>query len=89
MTQVQLQELQKRLWNIANDLRGKMGADEFRDYILGLIFYKYLSEKVFNSANQELKEEGLQFTDLDANNAEHQEFLEALKQESLENMGFF
>ena len=89
MTQVQLQELQKRLWNIANDLRGKMGADEFRDYILGLIFYKYLSEKVLNSANQELKDEGLQFTDLDAKNAEHQEFLEALKQESLENMGFF
>ncbi|MFX5521754.1 hypothetical protein ABTD78_21055, partial [Acinetobacter baumannii] len=28
MTHVQLQELQKRLWNIANDLRGKMGADE-------------------------------------------------------------
>lgn len=89
MTQVQLQELQKRLWNIANDLRGKMGADEFRDYILGLIFYKYLSEKVLNSANQELKDEGLQFTDLDAENAEHQEYLEALKQESLENMGFF
>lgn len=89
MNQVQLQELQKRLWNIANDLRGKMGADEFRDYILGLIFYKYLSEKVLNSANQELKEEGLQFSDLDAENEEHQEFLEALKQESLENMGFF
>ena len=89
MTQVQLQELQKRLWNIANELRGKMGADEFRDYILGLIFYKYLSEKVLNSANQELKGEGIQFTDLDAGNEEHQDFLEALKQESLENMGFF
>ncbi len=28
MTQVQLQELQKQLWNIANTLRGKMGADD-------------------------------------------------------------
>ena len=37
MTQVQLQQLQKQLWNIANTLRGKMGADEFRDYILGFI----------------------------------------------------
>jgi type I restriction enzyme M protein len=36
MTQVQLQQLQKQLWNIANTLRGTMGADEFRDYILGL-----------------------------------------------------
>ena len=38
MTQVQLQQLQKQLWNIANTLRGTMGADEFRDYILGFIF---------------------------------------------------
>ena len=29
--------LQKQLWNIANELRGKMNADEFRDYILGFI----------------------------------------------------
>ena len=36
--------LQTQLWNIANTLRGKMGADEFRDYILGFIFYKYRVE---------------------------------------------
>jgi len=42
----QLQQLQKHLWNIANDLRGKMGADEFRDYILGFIFYKYSLTKI-------------------------------------------
>ncbi|MCV5111548.1 type I restriction-modification system subunit M N-terminal domain-containing protein, partial [Escherichia coli] len=39
-----LSELQSRLWNIADTLRGKMNADEFRDYCLGFIFYKYLSE---------------------------------------------
>ena len=38
--------LEQQLWNIANTLRGKMDADEFRDYILGFIFYKYLSEKM-------------------------------------------
>ncbi|MCX6851977.1 MAG: type I restriction-modification system subunit M N-terminal domain-containing protein, partial [Verrucomicrobia bacterium] len=38
--------LQTQLWNIANTLRGKMGADDFRDYILGFIFYKYLSERM-------------------------------------------
>lgn len=31
------QELEKKLWAIANELRGNMGADEFRDYILGFI----------------------------------------------------
>ena len=34
--------LEQKLWDIANTLRGKMNADEFRDYILGFIFYKYL-----------------------------------------------
>ena len=28
--------LEKKLWAIANELRGQMGADEFRDYILGV-----------------------------------------------------
>ena len=38
MTEGQKQKLEQQLWNIANELRGKMGADEFRDYILGFIF---------------------------------------------------
>ena len=51
--------LEQQLWNIANDLRGNMGADEFRDYILGFIFYKYLSEKMYLYANKILKEDGM------------------------------
>ena len=58
------QQLQSQLWNIANDLRGNMGADEFRDYILGFIFFKYLSEKVELWANGLLKEDGINFKDL-------------------------
>ena len=46
MSEDQKQQLQSQLWKIANELRGKMNADEFRDYILGFIFYKYLSEKI-------------------------------------------
>ena len=41
----QKQQLEQQLWNIANTLRGKMDADDFRDYILGFIFYRYLSRK--------------------------------------------
>ncbi len=33
-------KLKQKLWNIADELRGKMNADEFRDYCLGFIFYK-------------------------------------------------
>lgn len=47
--------LEQQLWNIANELRGKMDADEFRDYILGFIFYKYLSEKTTLFANKLLQ----------------------------------
>lgn len=39
------QQLTSQLWAMANDLRGKMDASEYRDYILGFIFYRYLSEK--------------------------------------------
>jgi hypothetical protein len=45
MADEQRRLLEQQLWNIANTLRGKMDADEFRDYILGFIFYKYLSER--------------------------------------------
>ena len=56
--------LEQQLWNIANDLRGNMGADEFRDYILGFIFYKYLSEKMYLYANRILKQDGIQYDDI-------------------------
>ena len=51
MSEDQKKVLEQQLWNIANTLRGKMNADEFRDYILGFIFYKYLSEKMELFAN--------------------------------------
>lgn len=88
MTQVQLQQLQKQLWNIANDLRGKMGADEFRDYMLGFIFFKYLSEKSVNFANQLLDGEDVNFLELDENNAEHIPYIEAIKKNSISEVGY-
>lgn len=88
MTQVQLQQLQKQLWNIANDLRGKMGADEFRDYMLGFIFFKYLSEKSVNFANQLLDGEDVNFLELDENNAEHIPYIEAIKKNSILEVGY-
>ena len=51
MTEYQKKQLEQQLWNVANQLRGKMHADEFRDYCLGFIFFKYLSEKMHHHAN--------------------------------------
>ena len=43
--QAQANELSQKLWAIANYLRGQMDASEFKNYILGVIFYRYLSER--------------------------------------------
>ncbi|MHA3053437.1 type I restriction-modification system subunit M [Acinetobacter sp. ANC 4640] len=88
MTHVQLQQLQKQLWNIANTLRGKMGADEFRDYILGFIFFKYLSEKAVNFANELLDGENITFLELDESNAEHTPYIEEIKKNAIDEVGY-
>lgn len=59
MIETQKQRLERQLWSIANKLRGKMDADEFRDYFLGFIFYKYLSEKQHLFANSLLETEAV------------------------------
>ena len=88
MTHVQLQQLQKQLWNIANTLRGTMGADEFRDYILGFIFFKYLSEKAVNFANELLEGENVAFLELDENNPEHVPYIEEIKKNAIAEVGY-
>lgn len=81
--------LEQQLWNIANTLRGKMDADEFRDYILGFIFYKYLSEKMQDYANEILVEDELLYTNLDESSEDAKEYLEAIKEEAIEKLGYF
>ncbi len=39
------EEIKRRLWNGANELRGSMDASRYKDYMLGLMFYKFLSDK--------------------------------------------
>jgi len=89
MSEEQKKLLEQQLWNIANELRGKMDADEFRDYILGFIFYKYLSEKMMIYANKILKEDGLQYDAIKEDNEEGREYLEAIKEESIDKLGYF
>jgi type I restriction enzyme M protein len=89
MTDEQKQRLEKALWGIANTLRGKMNADEFRDYILGFIFYKYLSERLHLYADEALKEDGVRFAEIDETTAEGQEILAALQDATTEALGYF
>ena len=85
MSEEQKKILEQQLWNIANELRGKMDADEFRDYILGFIFYKYLSEKQYIFANALLETENIK----DYIKVTDAEDLEAIKEESLLKLGYF
>ncbi len=89
MSEDHKKQLEQQLWNIANTLRGKMNADEFRDYILGFIFYKYLSEKMWRYADIILKQDKIKYTDIDENSAKGKEYIEAIKEESLEKLGYF
>ena len=89
MSEDHKKQLEQQLWNIANTLRGKMNADEFRDYILGFIFYKYLSEKMWRYADIILKQDKIRYTDIDENSAKGKEYIEAIKEESLETLGYF
>lgn len=53
------QKLAAKIWASANQMRSKIDANEYKDYILGFIFYKYLSEKELQFARKE------DFTDAD------------------------
>ena len=89
MSEQHKQALQRQLWNIANSLRGNMGADEFRDYILGFIFYKYLSEKIHLHANDILEGENLVFEKVDASTPEGLEILQAVREDCKESLGYY
>ena len=82
------QKLEQQLWNIANTLRGKMDADDFRDYILGFIFYKYLSTKMDLYANEILQPDGLTFQEIEGHPQEA-DFMEAIKDAALDKLGYF
>ncbi|NQX82995.1 MAG: type I restriction-modification system subunit M [Flavobacteriaceae bacterium] len=54
MTQIQQKELGATLWDIANELRGVMNADDFRDYMLSFLFLRYLSGNYENAVKKML-----------------------------------
>lgn len=85
MSEEQKKQLEQQLWNIANTLRGKMDADEFRDYILGFIFYKYLSDKQLQYANNQLEGEDVN----DFLKLTNEEDIYAIRELSLESLGYF
>ncbi|MFM5882241.1 MULTISPECIES: type I restriction-modification system subunit M [Methanobrevibacter] len=77
--------LESKLWAIADELRGNMDANEFKNYILGFIFYRYLSEKLELHMNEELKEDELSFTEA----WDDEEYKDDLMDEGISSLGYF
>ena len=82
--QKQSQELANNLWAIANDLRGNMDASKFKNYILGVIFYRYLSERTENYMNELLKADNLTYKEA----LENPEYSNTVREWSIEHLGY-
>lgn len=81
----QQSSLHTKLWDIANTLRGNMEASEFKNYILGLIFYRYLSENVEKRALELLKEDNISYEEAWESN----EYTDILKEELVNDIGYY
>lgn len=77
--------LESKLWGIADELRGKMDANEFKNYMLGFIFYKYLSEKVEIKVAEIIKNDNLTFEEAH----QDEEYFNLLKNTFIERHGYF
>ena len=56
--EVERAELHRTIWKIAEELRGSVGGWEFKQYVLGMLFYRYISENLTNYINKVEHENG-------------------------------
>jgi len=67
-------ELHKTIWRVANDLRGSVDGWDFKGYVLGMLFYRFISENLTAYLNRQEREAGnpaFDFTHLSDTDAEH------------------
>lgn len=90
MSDEQKKLLEKQLWGVANTLRGRMNADEYKNYILGFIFYKYLSEKLEQYVDEKLlASEDFKFSEIKENTKDGKIILEEVRKACIGHLGFF
>ena len=79
-------ELHKTIWKIADELRGSVDGWDFKQYILGLLFYRFISENLENYLNAEEKKAGNSSFDYSKLSDQEAEFG---RKETLEEKGFY
>lgn len=79
-------ELHRAIWNIANDLRGAVDGWDFKQYVLGMLFYRYISENLCEHINANQHKAGLKDFDY-ANQSDT--YAEAARQTMVSTKGFF
>ena len=82
--QAHQKELCNKLWAMANALRGNMEAYEFKNYILGMIFYYYLSDRTEKYMANLLKDDGIGYEEAWAD----EEYKTAVVEEALRDLGY-
>ena len=80
------EELHKAIWNMANDLRGSVDGWDFKQYVLGIMFYRYISENIANYINAGERDAGNE--DFDYALMSDEEAEEA-RDDMVETKGFF
>ena len=80
------EELHKAIWNIANDLRGSVDGWDFKQYVLGIMFYRYISENITNYINAD--EHAAGNTDFNYADLSDEEAEEA-REDMVNTKGFF
>lgn len=80
------EELHKTIWKIANELRGSVDGWDFKQYVLGLLFYRFISENIENYVNENQRKAGI--SDFQYRNISDEEALLG-KSQILEEKGLF
>lgn len=86
MNNKEREELHKTIWKIANELRGSVDGWDFKQYVLGLLFYRFISENIENYVNENQRKAGI--TDFQYRNISDEEALLG-KTQILDEKGFF
>ena len=79
-------ELHRTIWNIANDLRGSVDGWDFKQYVLGMLFYRYISENLtayINAGEREVGDESFDYANISDSEAE------PAREDLVKTKGFF